>query len=184
MNYVLEEVGSVPIPSEELDAYIMSMQPRWMELEGGCTIFNAAEVNDVESTEMIRKQLAGKNKVLPFVYLRDERRGRSFSFVNYLNHLFEKGYIEEVFVGGRTIAPFANNIRAPTRQFSADDDASIVLDEMEKKGMPIVLMGNTVDDFMRDMELEISRRVKMGGKKQYSPEVDTLEKVSMNIRSV
>ncbi|AKB86113.1 Mur ligase family protein [Methanococcoides methylutens] len=184
LNYVLEEVGSVPIPSEELDAYIMSMQPRWMELEGGCTIFNAAEVNDVESTEMIRKQLAGKNKVLPFVYLRDERRGRSFSFVKYLNHLFEKGYIEEVFVGGRTIAPFAKNIRAPTRQFSADDDASMVLDEMEKKGMPIVLMGNTVDDFMRDMELEISRRVKMGGNKHYSPEVDTLEKVSMNIRSV
>ncbi|KGK98355.1 hypothetical protein LI82_11645 [Methanococcoides methylutens] len=180
LNYVLDEVGSGPIPFEELDSYLKAMQPRWMELEG-CTIFNAAEVNDVESTEMIRQQLAGKNKILPFVYLRDERRGRSFSFVNYLNHLFEKGYIDEVLVGGRTTDPFVRNLKAPTRQFSASDDVSLVLDEMEKKGLPIILMGNTVDDFMRQMEIEISRRVKMGNNKHYSPEVDTLEKMSANI---
>lgn len=179
LNYVLDEVGSTPIPFEELDAYIRSMQPRWMEIDGGI-IFNAAEVNDVESTEMIRQQLAGKNKILPFVYLRDERRGRSFSFVNYLNYLFKKGYIDEVFIAGRTIDPFARNLKAPTRKFSTSDDVSMVLDEMEKIGLPIILMGNTVDDFMRQMEIEISKRVRMGDNTHYSPDVDTLEKVNTN----
>ncbi|RNI13838.1 hypothetical protein EFE42_06950 [Methanohalophilus sp. RSK] len=177
LNYVLAEVGSDPIPDGELDSYLQSMQPRWVELESG-VLFNAAEVNDVESTEMIRQQLAGKEKILPFVYLRDERRGRSYSFVKYLNHLFEKGYIDEVFMGGRTTKAFARNIRAPIRQFSADADAGEVLDEMVGVGLPVILMGNTVDEFMRQIEIEISKRVVAGENVHYSPEVDTLEEVS------
>jgi len=171
-------VRNVVIPKKHID--LKSMQPSWMELDD-CTLFNAAEVNDVESTEMIRQQLAGKNKILPFVYLRDERRGRSFSFVNYLNYLFEKGYIDEVFIAGRTIAPFARNLKAPTRKFSTNDDVSMVLDEMEKVGIPIILMGNTVDEFMRQMEIEISKRVRMGDNTHYSPNVDTLEKVNTTV---
>lgn len=164
------------VHADELDSYLQSMQPRWVELESG-VLFNAAEVNDVESTEMIRRQLAGKEKILPFVYLRDERRGRSYSFVKYLNHLFEKGYIDEVFMGGRTTKAFARNIRAPIRQFRADADAGEVLDEMVRVGLPVILMGNTVDEFMRQMEIEISKRVVAGDNVHYSPEVDTLEEV-------
>ncbi|WP_167879498.1 hypothetical protein [Methanococcoides sp. NM1] len=29
-------------------------------------------------------------------------------------------------------------------------------------GLSVILMGNTVDDFMRQMELKISRRVRLG----------------------
>ncbi|HII02707.1 TPA: hypothetical protein HA351_14025 [Methanosarcinaceae archaeon] len=160
------------------------MQPRWLELDrrkvycGGADtgpLFNAAEVNDVESTEMIRRQLAPNEKILPFVFLREERRGRSYSFVNYLNFLYEKGYINEAWLGGRNTAPFARNIKAPTREFKPGDDAGKVLDEMLAVGKPIILMGNTVDDFMRQMEVEISRRIRTRDDVHYAPEVDTLE---------
>ena len=41
---------------------------------------------------------------------------------------------------------------------SRDEDAGTVLDEMLDEEYPVMLMGNTVDDFMRDMEAEISER--------------------------
>ncbi|WP_440955824.1 hypothetical protein ACSAZK_02325 [Methanosarcina sp. Mfa9] len=184
LNLVLKEANEPLLPYEEIDSYIRSMQPRWLELDrrkvycGSLDtgpLFNAAEVNDVESTEMIRRQLAPNEKILPFVYLREERRGRSVSFVNYLNFLYEKGYINEAWLGGRNTAPFARNIKAPTKEFRAGDDAGKVLDEMLTVGKPIILMGNTVDDFMRQMEVEISRRIRTRDDVHYAPEVDTLE---------
>jgi len=202
LNLVLEEANETPLPFEELDSYIRSMQPNWLELARGmsyrgkksdrkefpcdrkelpcgnpetCLLFNAAEVNDVESTEMIRRQLAGREKILPFVFLREERRGRSVSFVNYLNFLYEEGYIDEAWLGGRNTSPFARHIKAPTKEFGNSEDAGKVLDEMLAVGKPVILMGNTVDDFMRQMEVEISRRIKTRDDVHYAPEVDTLE---------
>ncbi len=162
LNYVMKEVGSVEVPFDELDSYIRTMQPRWT-LINGSRIFNAAQVNDVESTEMIRQQLSGTDPIVPFLYLRDERRGRSYSFVRYLNHLYGRGYIKEVFMAGPTIDAFARNIEAPVRKFSDTDDPSEALDQLIDAGLPIILMGNTVSPFMRKMELEIFRRVQVGG---------------------
>lgn len=39
-----------------------------------------------------------------------------------------------------------------------DEDAGEVLDEMLDEAYPVMLMGNTVDEFMRDMEAEMSER--------------------------
>ncbi len=176
LNYVMKEVGSVEVPFDELDSYIQSMQPRWTFIEGGM-VFNAAEVNDVESTEMIRQQLAGDGPVIPLLYLRDERRGRSYSFVRYLNQLYEKGCINEIFMAGPNIDAFARNMVAPVRKFSDRDDPSEVLDQLIDVGLPIILMGNTVNPFMREMELEISARVLVGGAMHYAPDVAESEEV-------
>lgn len=189
LNFVLKEINEVPLSFEELDSYIQLMQPKWLELgieeiettesmsgnQSPFLLFNAAEVNDVESTEMIRRLLAGKDKILPFLYLREERRDRSYSFVNYLNFLSEKGYIEEVHLAGKNTSPFARKIKVPTVEYKNSDDVKKVLDNLLAVKKPVILMGNTVDEFMRKMEVEISRRIQKTKNIHYAPEVDTLE---------
>lgn len=39
-----------------------------------------------------------------------------------------------------------------------DEDAGVVLDETLAEAFPVMLTGNTIDAFMRDMEAEISER--------------------------
>jgi hypothetical protein len=134
-----------------------AIQPHWVQLPQG-RIFNGAELNDIESTEAIRKALAGDTEVLPFVYLRADRRSRTASFATYLNTLADRGLINKARAGGAFTDVFAANVDVPVIQHSRDEDAGVVLDEMLSEGSPVFLMGNTVDDFMRDIEIEISER--------------------------
>ena len=113
---------------------------------------------DIESTEAIRRSLAGENYILPFVYLRSDRRSRTASFANYLNTLVDRDLIKEARAGGAFTDVFASNVNVPVTTHNRNENAGKVLEEMLTEEYPVMLMGNTVDDFMRDMEDEISER--------------------------
>ncbi len=160
-NDVLRLLEMDPIPEEQLTAYLDAIQPRWVRVPGG-RVFNGAEINDIESTEAIREALADDNYVLPFVYLRSDRRSRTASFANYLNTLADRDLIRQARAGGAFTDVFADHVEVPVTTHDRDEDAGRVLDEMLAEEYPVLLMGNTVDEFMRDMDEEITERATRG----------------------
>ncbi len=156
-NDVLRLLNMEPVPEEQLNAYVDAIQPHWLDVPGG-RVFNGAEINDIESTEAIRRELAGDNYVLPFVYLRADRRSRTASFAKYLNTLAERDLIQRAHAGGAFTSVFASNVDVPVVEHNRSEDAGEVLDEMLATEYPVLLMGNTVDEFMRRMENEIMER--------------------------
>ncbi|WP_199268376.1 Mur ligase family CapB protein [Halomarina oriensis] len=157
LDAVLRAFDVRGLSDRQLDAYLDGAQPEWLDTPDG-RVFNGAEINDIESTEMIRRALAGDERVLPFVYLRADRRGRTASFVEYLNVLADRGRIDRARVGGANTGVFARNVDVPCTTHGRDEDAGAVLDEMLAEGDPVLLMGNTVDEFMREMERAIATR--------------------------
>ena len=160
IDHVLRYLDEETLPTSEVDAYLEAAQPAWEHLLGG-RIFDAAQVNDVESTEAVRQSLvsrSGDDVVTPFVYLRADRRGRTASFADYVDLLAGRGAIEEVHVGGRNTRPFARAVDVPATRHSHEADPGAVLDELFEAGHPVVLMGNTVDEFMREMERTVGER--------------------------
>jgi len=94
------------------------------------------------------------------VYLRRDRRGRTASFAQYIELLFERELIDEAHVGGANTRAFAENVDVPTECHSQNADPEQVLTELFTDGRPVILMGNTVDEFMREMQAVIEQRVK------------------------
>ncbi|SDQ25000.1 hypothetical protein [Halopelagius longus] len=160
VNEVLEYLGQDPLPEEEVAGYLDAIQPEWTPLPGGGRIFNAAEVNDIESTEAVRRALVGDDPIVPFVYLRGDRRSRTASFADYVNTLVERGLVETVVAAGDYTNVFAANVNAPVTRYGPDADPEEVLDHLLSTGLPIVSMGNTVAEFMRQFEEEVDRRAR------------------------
>jgi len=157
VNDVLRVLDMDPVPDAQLAEYLDAIQPEWTRLPNG-RVFNGAEINDIESTEAIRQALAGDNYILPFVYLRADRRSRTASFANYLNTLADRDLIRRARAGGAFTDVFADNVDVPVTTHDRDEDAGEVLEEMLGGEYPVMLMGNTVDQFMRDMDAEITER--------------------------
>jgi hypothetical protein len=157
IDAVLSFLDEPPLPEGELEAFLDAMQPEWTRLPGK-RVFDAAEVNDVESTEMVRRSLVDDEQILPFVYLRRDRRGRTASFASYIDLLYERGKIDRVHVGGANTRAFAANVDLPVTRHDAGADATDVLEVLLSEDQPVVLMGNTVDEFMRDMTSAIEDR--------------------------
>jgi hypothetical protein len=162
LNHVLDAVGEPTLSDERIEAYLDEMRVSWTHLPGG-RVFNAAAVNDVESTEVLREALLGdagpdSTEVEPILYVRDDRRGRTASFVDYLDDLYARGIVAHVHVVGPTTDPFERNTTVPTTAHDPDADAGTVLDAALSTGRPVMPMGNTVADFMRDLDGEIERR--------------------------
>ena len=158
-NDVLRALDMEPVPEEQLNAYLDAIQPEWEDVPGG-RVFNGAEINDIESTEAIRRALAGEDYILPFVYLRADRRSRTASFASYLNTLADRDLIRQARAGGAFTDVFASNVDVPVTTHDRDEDAGNVLEQMLDERYPVMLMGNTVDDFMRDMEDAIRERAR------------------------
>jgi hypothetical protein len=156
-NDVLRVLDMEPIPEPQLNAYLDAIQPHWIQLPRG-RVYNGAELNDIESTEAVRAALAGESEVLPFVYLRADRRSRTASFAAYLNTLPERRLITRARACGAFTDIFARNVDVDVTEHDRTEDAGAVLDEMLDEGLPVLLMGNTVADFMRDIQREIDRR--------------------------
>ncbi|MFD1599505.1 Mur ligase [Halobellus rarus] len=166
LNHVLGYLDEPPLPESELESMLDAIQPEWTELPGG-RVFNAAKVNEIESTELFRRQLVGSGEnaelVCPFVFLRRDRRGRTASFVQYVNILADRGLIDRVHVGGAYTGVFARRVDAPATEHDTDETAaSDVLDRLLATEQPVMLMANTVHPFMRELADEIAYRERGG----------------------
>ena len=158
LNEVLESLDEPALSTERIDEYLQQAQPSWSVIDGQ-RIFNASKTNDIESTEAVRRALVESDeKILPFVYLRSDRRGRSASFAEYMNILSERGCIDRAHVGGDYRQAFVNALDVPCESHSPDADPEEVLDKLLAEDQPIILMGNTVAPFMREMERVLTER--------------------------
>lgn len=162
LNHVLAAIDEEPLDDDTLEAYRDEMRVEWTLLPNGL-IYNAAEVNDVQSTEMMRKSLTQEygGPIQPFLYLRGDRRGRTVSFLHYLTNLYERDeeIFEEVHVAGEMADVFARKAEFPVHIHDIEEEsAAEVLDTLLQPGYPVVLMGNTVASFMRDLATEIDQR--------------------------
>ncbi|AHG00080.1 Mur ligase [Halostagnicola larsenii XH-48] len=163
LNEVLEAIDETPLSEDELAHYREQMDVEWTQLYNG-RVYNAAEVNDVQSTEMIRRALftrdSSVDQIVPFLYLRGDRRGRTVSFLHYLNELYraDDPVFDRVHVAGETTAAFERKASFPVTVHDKDADAVIVLDNLLAGQKPVFIMGNTVADFMRDLEVAIDAR--------------------------
>ncbi|WP_336343193.1 Mur ligase [Halalkalicoccus ordinarius] len=162
LNHVLATIGEEPLDDDSLKAYRDEMRVEWTLLPEGL-IYNAAEVNDVQSTEMMRESLTQgyDGPIQPFLYLRGDRRGRTVSFLHYLTDLYERDeeIFEEVHVAGPMADVFARKAEFPVRVHDVEEEsAAAVLDSLFESGHPVVLMGNTVASFMRELADEIDER--------------------------
>ncbi|MFK8213885.1 folylpolyglutamate synthase/dihydrofolate synthase family protein [Haloferax volcanii] len=173
VNHTLTAVGESPVPSDEIQAYLDQIQPAWTTVPNGL-VFNAAEVNDVESTEAVRQALENSNRIIPFVFLRPDRRGRTASFVSYFDHLADQGIIDAGYVMGSGSSVFANETKCEVTEIDADADPEAVLDRLLDHGQPVMIMGNTVDEFMRQIDSEINSRA------QSRSLVERLDEVSVS----
>jgi len=157
VNHTLTAVGEPPVPDDEIRTYLEQIQPKWTTVPNGL-VFNAAEVNDVESTEAVRQALENSDRITPFVFLRPDRRGRTASFVSYFDHLADRGIIDAGYVMGSDSAVFVNETACEVTEIDSDADPAAVLDRLLDRDRPVILMGNTVDEFMREIDAEIDSR--------------------------
>lgn len=159
INPALEAIDEPPLPAAEIDSYLAELQPEWTRLPDG-RVYNAASVNDVESTEQVRRALIEDDeKILPFLYLREDRRGRTASFADYVELLADNDSIDQVHAAGGYATTLKRNVNVDVTVH--DEDAGDVLDALLDVGQPVVFMGNTVADFMRQMEGAIAERLEV-----------------------
>jgi len=172
LNHVLDYLDEPLLPDHELQGMLDGIQPEWTRLPEG-RVFNAAKVNEIESTELFRRQLAGTGAeaelICPFVFLRRDRRGRTASFVEYINILADRGLIDRVHLGGAYTGVFADRVAVPATEHDTDETkADVVLDRLLATDQPVVFMANTVHPFMRDLATDVERRAQ-GGKLEALP---------------
>lgn len=160
LTQVLQAVGERPLADGKRRAFLDRMRVSWTRLPDG-RVYDATSANDVQSTELIRRRLVENSgeAIQPLLYLRSDRRGRTASFHRYLERLAERDAIEQARVvgGGRT----AFKSRASFPVVSHDEGTeppSEVLDEALADGWPVVLMTNTVAEFVDGLNESIENR--------------------------
>lgn len=159
LNEILESLDEQPLTDRRLDAYLDEMRVEWTQLPNG-RVYNAASVNDVDSTEITRKALVGADAepIQPFIYLRQDRRARTVSFLEYLDDLYDRDAFELARAVGPHAELFARHASFPVATHDETEPASEVLDAALTPGWPVLVVGNTVAEFMRELEAEIASR--------------------------
>ncbi|WP_247730977.1 Mur ligase family protein [Halovivax limisalsi] len=159
IDEVLRAIDEAPLADPLRESLLDEYRVEWTELPRG-RVFNAASVNDVESTEMIRRALTPDGTVVtPLLYLRPDRRARTASFHTYLDALADADAIDRAVVVGEDAELFAKRASFPVDVQPDDPDmAGTVLERALADGGPLLLMGNTVAQFMRALDEEIEER--------------------------
>jgi hypothetical protein len=172
---LLHVIDAEPLTSEERAAYREGLDVTWVPLPDG-HIYNAANANDVESTEVIRRTLMGEDEdsFQPLVYFRRDRPGRTASFIEYLNSLAEARLIDEVHALGAHRGAVTSSLAVPiTWHDETDELPADVLDEILDSDQPVIVMGNTVPSFMQELQDEIQRRATLiAPTEPEQPEID------------
>lgn len=164
VNAVLEAFDEPTLSDSELVEALERRQPEWWRFADGSRAFPAAKLNDVESTELVRHLLAGSgpdaDPVCPFVFLRGDRRGRTASFVPYLDHLYERDLVDRAHVAGANARTFARRTAVPVTVHDAERTSpGAVLDALLAEGQPVLTMANAVHPFMEAFDAEMQDRV-------------------------
>lgn len=157
---VLRTLGVEPLTPDERALYRERLTVQWIDLPKG-RLYDAANANDVESTEVIRRVLMDEDvdHFRPLVYFRRDRPGRTASFIEYLNSLAEAGLIDEVHGVGAHRGPVMNSLEVPVTWYDDSADSPVdVLDDVLEAGQPVIVMGNVVPEFMQELQKEIRRR--------------------------
>ncbi|AEM58826.1 Mur ligase (plasmid) [Haloarcula hispanica N601] len=159
LNKVLKALDEPPLPASKVDRKLSTMMPEWQVLPDG-RIYDAAAVNDVQSTEIVRRALIGNSDTViePLVNLRSDRRGRTASFRRYLASLVTDGYVEQVHTLGDDQYVFANTADFSVQKHDDTMPPSTLLEELFSASNPVFLMGNTVTDTMRKLQAEIENQ--------------------------
>jgi hypothetical protein len=165
VDAVLAAIDEDPLRPAERRAYLAELAVEWTWLPEG-RVYYAANVNDVDSTEMIRRALqdGAVEEIQPLVYFRRDRPGRTATFIEYLNWLADRGLITSVHVTGANPAAVERGLTIPVvTHDEASERPEDVLDAALAEDLPVVVMGNAVPEFMRDLEAEIERRASLSG---------------------
>lgn len=176
LSYVLEAVGEPPLSETAMRRYLSELEITWQRVPNGL-VYNAAAVNDVQSTETVRQALIddASTVVQPLLYLRDDRRGRTSSFRNYLEVLAERESILQARVVGTDASLFARRASFPVLPHDETSERpSDVLDAALADGWPLLLMGNTVSEFMRELLTVIDHRAVATDADEPDPRIDRL----------
>ncbi|MEF8814264.1 MAG: Mur ligase [Halovenus sp.] len=160
INPVLRAVDEPPLDDARLDSYLDRMRVAWTRLPEG-RVYNAAAVNDPQSTELVRRQLVtdSEDVIQPLLYLREDRRGRTAVFLRYLESLAEHGVIEQARVIGRDAQLFGRHASFPVVTHDEESETPArVLDAALTDGWPVILMGNAVPEFIQEVAATIDDR--------------------------
>jgi hypothetical protein len=160
LNEVLTAVGQPKLMPTDIEQKLTSMRPEWQVLPSGL-VHNAAAANDVQSTEIIRQALIkdAEQVVEPLVYLRADRRGRTASFRRYMSSLVENDHVDRVHAVGGGSNVFASTATFPVETYDeATAEPERVLKTLFAADNPVILMGNTVATFMRNLATLIDDR--------------------------
>jgi hypothetical protein len=153
------------VTEAEINKFLDEINPQWKQ-NGDARIFNASAVNDIESTELIRSKLMeqiNEKKITVFIFLRNDRRSRTDSFIVYLNNLYEKGFITEpVYFSKDTkivVDSFSRRLQPETKYYSSDTvTATELLECFKEQEYPVLIVGNTVHPLMKQLREKIEQR--------------------------
>lgn len=123
--------------------------------------FHAAPVNDVESTDFVRRSLmAGEETtIVPIIYFREDRPGRTASFIDYLNRLASAGLVERVHALGAHRGVVTRRLSVPVTWHDEETETPVsVLHAAFDDGEAVLTMGNAVPRIMQDLEALIEIR--------------------------
>lgn len=162
LDAVLEFADAKQLTEEEKKKFQHRLDVRWKTLPDG-RVYNAANVNDVESTDIVRRALqSGDPETFqPLVCLRVDRPGRTRSFVEYLNWLADRDLIEQVRCIGAHQSVAARRLDVPVIAHDEETETPTgVLEEALADGWPVIVMGNIVPEFMQKLSAEIETRAR------------------------
>lgn len=160
LDAVLDLAGAPRLTDEERASYRHRLDVQWTTLEAG-RVYNAANANDVESTELVRRALQADapEPFQPLLYFRADRPSRTRAFVEYLDWLAGQGFVEQVRVLGAHRSVVERRLTVPVvAHDERSDPPAAVLDAALADGWPVVVMGNVVPDYMQELSAEIERR--------------------------
>jgi hypothetical protein len=160
LDAVLQQVGEDPLSAVAREAYRDRLRVSWTQLPDG-RVYNAAAVNDTQSLELVRRQLAtaAADQIQPLVYLRGDRRGRTAAVYRYLEALAARDVIEQARAVGEGAQLVARRASFPVLTHDAADEApAAVLDAALADGWPVLVMGNTISPFMDGLSEAIEAR--------------------------
>lgn len=164
LDATLEAYGLDPLDDRERRSFGDRLRVRWTVLPGG-RVYDASNVNDVESTEVIRRLLQDDDApvIQPLVYFREDRPGRTEQFIDYFDWLADRGHIEQVRCVGahRQVAEHRLDVPVVFHDETVEPPVA-VLDAALSDPWPLMLTGNAVPSFMVELAEEIDERRLVG----------------------